>query len=491
MDANVDDQPLASSRETASERKDTSPLGNFLTAPLRQNRPVTIAAATALIVIVVVANWRSADEVPLGFLYLFPMLMLGRVLRPWQTIVAAALCTYLTEVFDPFAWEFRNGVTRDVLYFVAFFTIGIFVYQVSRNRAVMDAQLRQIEIQSAARLEAEQQLLSLIESSPAAIITTKFDGTILMANEAAQRLLCGTSSPRLVGRTLHDFLPSLLHVTQRDPGHHSFRTVMQARGRRMDGDTFLAEVCFSTYSTVAGPRFTAMILDSSEELRSREESSLHQMLAGSRLAVSAMSHEIRNVCGAITVVHRNLSHAHGEVFDKDFEALGNLVLALERIAAVDLRPYPEQLARVDIHALLEDLRIVIAPSLQDCAATLVWNLEPHLPLVWADGTNLMQVFLNLTTNSIRALSQVEYPAVLEIRAFQKETTVIVEVQDNGGGVPNVEQLFRPFQEGAQNTGLGLYLARAFTRAFRGDLQYRAVPNGACFMVKLQSVEDEL
>jgi two-component system sensor kinase FixL len=55
---------------------------------------------------------------------------------------------------------------------------------------------------------------------------------------------------------------------------------MQSRGHREDGDTFLADICFSTYRTDSGSRLAAMILDASEELRTREESSLHQMLAG-------------------------------------------------------------------------------------------------------------------------------------------------------------------------------------------------------------------
>ncbi len=60
---------------------------------------------------------------------------------------------------------------------------------------------------------------------------------------------------------------------------------MQSRAQREDGEVFLAEICFSTYRTNSGSRLAAMILDSSEDLRSREEASLHQMLAGSRIAV--------------------------------------------------------------------------------------------------------------------------------------------------------------------------------------------------------------
>jgi PAS domain S-box-containing protein len=414
------------------------------------------------------------------------MLMLGNVLKPWQTGLVAGLCTYLTEEFDQYAWNLRTGLPRDVLYFMAFFSIGVFVHEVNRSRQIILGQLHEIEKQRDARREAEEQLTVLIESSPAAIITADSVGTVLMANEAAHRML-GVKVPSLLGRSIHHYFTSLANVSGRETGQSMFRTVMQSRGQREDGEGFLAEICFSTYQTASGPRLAALILDSSEEFRTREESSLHQMLAGSRIAVSAVSHEIRNVCGAIAVVHRNLSRDLRLAQDKDFEALGNLVLALERIASVDLRPYPDQAMEVDLLAVLDDLRIVITPSLQDKGIECAWRLDPELPLVWADGTNLMQVFLNLTTNSIRTLAEKTSDRRLTISAQSDGQRVTVEVLDNGGGVAEPSKLFHPFQTGAQNTGLGLYLARAFARSFGGDLRYNPLPGQASFVVELAPV----
>jgi PAS domain S-box-containing protein len=380
----------------------------------------------------------------------------------------------------------RTGLPRDVLYFMAFFSIGIFVGEMNRNRQIILSQLHEIEMQRDARREAEEQLKVLIESSPAAIITADSNGIVLMANEAAHRML-GLKVPTLLGRSIQRYFSSLSNVSGRETGQHLFRTVMQSRGEREDGEGFLAEICFSTYDTASGSRLAAMIIDSSEEFRTREESSLHQMLAGSRIAVGAVSHEIRNVCGAIAVVHRNLSRSEVLAQDKDFEALGNLVVALERIASVDLRPYPDQTTEVDLLAVLDDLRIVIAPSLQDKGIQCVWKLDPALPLVWADSTNLMQVFLNLTTNSIRTLAKKESERSLTIWAKNEGKRVTVEVLDNGGGVAQPSELFHPFQTGAQNTGLGLYLARAFARSFGGDLRYMPLPGSACFVVELAPV----
>jgi PAS domain S-box-containing protein len=457
-------------------------LSNFFSG----SRRASLAWAAILIASIAVVDWRVVEDVPLGFLYLLPMLMLGKVLEPWQTGLAAGLCTYLTEQFDQYAWNLRTGLPRDVLYFMAFFSIGVFVHEMDRNRQIILGQLHEIEQQRDARREAEEQLAVLIESSPAAIITANADGTVLMANEAAHRML-GVKVPELLGRSIHRYFAALANVSGRETTQYLFRTVMQSRGQREDGEGFLAEICFSTYHTASGPRLAALILDSSEEFRTREESSLHQMLAGSRIAVSAVSHEIRNVCGAIAVVHRNLSRDVHLALDKDFEALGNLVQALERIASVDLRPYPDQAMEVDLLALLDDLRIVIAPSLQDKGIECAWKLDAELPLVWADGTNLMQVFLNLTTNSIRTLAEKQRDRHLTISAQNEGRRVVVEVLDNGGGVAMPAELFHPFQTGAKNTGLGLYLARAFARSFGGDLRYKPLPGQACFVVELAPV----
>jgi C4-dicarboxylate-specific signal transduction histidine kinase len=258
---------------------------------------------------------------------------------------------------------------------------------------------------------------------------------------------------------------------------------MQARGQRDDGEAFLADICFSTYRTNVGSRLTAMVLDASEELRTHEVSGLHQLLAGSRIAIGAVSHEIRNVCAAIAAVHQNLAHSGLLAGNKDFEALGNLIVALERIASLNLRQSGNHATEIDLAALLDELRIVIAPSLLEENIAAQWTIEPDLPLVWADRPSLMQALLNLTTNSIRALSK-KSARVLSITARSDGKQILVECIDNGGGVAHPEQLFRPFQAGAEATGLGLYLSRAFVRSFGGELRYLPIPDGACFVVNL-------
>jgi two-component system, LuxR family, sensor kinase FixL len=103
------------------------------------------------------------------------------------------------------------------------------------------------------------------------------------------------------------------------------------------------------------------------------------------------------------------------------------------------------------------------------------------------------VFLNLIKNSERAMlfhagvSQAgssQARPVMTVSARTERERVVIEFRDTGGGVAHPDRLFRPFQQGAQATGLGLYLSRAFMRSFRGDLRYEPEPDGSRFIVEL-------
>jgi len=374
------------------------------------------------------------------------------------------------------------------LIFAAFAGMGLFVYEIVRSRQVTLQHLNLIQTESEARRAAEEQLQVLVETSPAAIFTVDSEGRVLLANDAAHRLLA-LPSGTLPGKSIRDYLPSLVNVPAPDDSHPSFRTVMQCRGQRQDGEAFLADIWFSTYRTSVGSRLAAMVVDTSEDLRTREEFSLHQLLAASRILVGAVSHEVRNVCGAIAVVHENLARSGALAQNKDFEALGTLILALEKIAAMELRQTTNQAASVDLQALLEELRIVVEPSLREKDIELKWAIDPGLPVVWADRQSLMQVFLNLTKNSERALLN-QPRRELSVTARVDQQRVVIRFRDTGCGVGEPERLFRPFQHGAQATGLGLYLSRAMTRSFRGDLRYEPEPQGSSFVVELSPAISE-
>jgi two-component system sensor kinase FixL len=451
-------------------------------------RRTALLIAALMIALIAVIDARVGAEIPLGFLYLAPMLVVGARFSRAEVALVAALCAWLAEAFDELPWGPNTGLPRDLLYFMAFLCTGLFMHEIARGRKLSAQHMRQLESEMTARRDAEEQLNVLVASSPAAIITTRSDGRILLANDAADRLF-GLEPGTLPGLPIRDYLPSLINVPALDSNRQAFRTALQCRARRADGEVFQADVWFSTYVTSAGPRLAALVLDTSENLRTHEESSFQQMLISSRIMVSAISHEVRNVCGAIALVHENLARSGKLKQNKDFETLGTLVLALERIAAMELRQTASQAAGVEVQALLDELRIVIESSLRDSGITSRWEIEDNLPPVWADRQSLMQVFLNLTKNSERAMEG-QADKELTVSATREGLGVSIRFRDTGSGVAHPDRLFRPFQIDAQSTGLGLYLSRAFMRSFKGDLDFEPETPGATFVVKLSQAVRE-
>jgi PAS domain S-box-containing protein len=455
---------------------------------LQGSRATVLVWAGIFIAVIGLVDWHFEENISFGFLYLFPMLMVGGCLTRLQIAGVAALCTGLTEAFDPFPWEMPVGIPRLVLTFAAFFGTGFFGFASARSRQLADRHLREIEREAELRRQAEEQLEFLISSSPATIFTLDAAGKVLLANDAAHRLL-RVEKGKLQGHSIGQFFPALASVPSSTQGAPLFHTEMECRGRRQNGDVFLAHVWFSTYQTRSGPRLAAVVFDASEELRDRAEFNLQQILSGSKRLVGALCHEIRNVCGAIAVVHSKLARDERLVRNEDFGALGTLVLGLEKMAGLELRQTTQPVAEsVDLRSVLEELRIVIEPSFDESEMSIVWEIPESLPRVWADHQALLQAFLNIAKNSQRAV-QGRNRKELMVRASAEANCVVTRFIDTGPGVASPEQLFSPFQPGAEASGLGLYLSRTFVRAFQGDIEYEPQSHGACFAVALALAVD--
>ena len=93
----------------------------------------------------------------------------------------------------------------------------------------------------------------------------------------------------------------------------------------------------------------------------------------------------------------------------------------------------------------------------------------------ADPLRMRQIIRNLMTNAVRYGG----PHV-ELRVDRKDTAIVVEVTDDGSGIPpsDRELVFEPFSRSATNShpaesvGLGLYTSRNLARMMGGDLSYR-------------------
>jgi len=469
------------------ERSGSERVGVLLRQLGRNPRAVLIFAGI-LTAIIGLVDWWVVGNIYFGTFYVFPMLLVGAVLPRWQITLAAIFCTVLSELFDPFPFELITTLPQDILLFIALDGTGLYSRAVTVAHQWEMENRERVEKEVAARREAEEQLEFLIQTSPVAIVVMSGSGEILIGNSAAHRLFrVGTGD--LVGKNISRYIPALGHVPSADDTSQTFRTEMQCRGQRENADIFQANVFFSTYRTAMGPRLAALVVDTSEDLRNRAEYGLEQLMAGSRILVGAVSHEMRNACSAIAVIYQNLARDGSLASNQDFEALGSLVEALNKVASLELRHSTGgfEAKIVDLTEILDEARIVLEPYCAESDITTNWNIPENLPYVWADRHALLQVLLNLTKNSRRALEGAGLKKI-DVSVIVEHAIVVIRVADNGPGIASAEKLFQPLQKGAEASGLGLFLSRALMRSLKGDLRYDPEVPGCCFVIELTTAD---
>jgi PAS domain S-box-containing protein len=477
-------------------------LDNFLVYA-ESNRLIVCGAAAVMIVMIAYGDWLVPNT-SLGFLYLLPILVVAPALRGYQILSMAFLCGFLREafdplqgsaghpgipvpvVFDPMKWV-PGSFPRLAVAVCGFAATGFFVGELNRRRTLLADHLAEREEQIRLRREAELQVRTLIETSPLAILTLNHLGQVALANESARQLLGFETSP-LQGHDVSPHLPILSRMLHSHSGAH-IRTNVECRGQRRNGDVFLAHVWLSTYRTSEGPALAAVVWDASENLRDREGAGLDSMMATSRVLIGAMSHEIRNLAAAAGSAHTSLAEHVPAAQNEQYLALGSLIQGLEKIASTGLRMASSRDAvMADLGTVLDETRIVIEPSLREAGITSVWEIGEGLPLVHADHHALLQAFINLSRNSLQALENCPRKE-MRITASLERDLVVVRFRDSGPGVAHPEELFQPFQPGAQSVGLGLYITRAILRSHGGGLRYEPSAAGSCFAVELWPAEN--
>lgn len=451
------------------------------------NRWVLLATAAIFSLAVAAVDWYTRPYISIGFLYLFPVMLVSGIFRRWQIVATAVGFAVLQEFFSNLPLE--SAIPRVVFSGLGFAGTGLFMFELLRNRRMVLAHLEEIEEQTQQRRQAEEQLRSLVDTSPAAILTVGSSGEILLANTAAQELF-GTEGDDLRGRRIADYVPALfsaLHFGQ----SRLYRTALQCRAQRGNGETFLAGTWFSTYRSLTGNRLAAIIVDLSEELYNREDLSLDYLLKNARILMSAVSHEVRNLAGAALILHQNLSRVTALHGNEDFVALGTLMHGLDKLSAMELAGSPEEEHQlIDVGSVLDELRVLLESMCRSEGIKLEWAVADVARSVWANQYGLIQVFLNLAKNSRRAL---EHASVKRIRiaAEYKSESVVIRFEDTGPGISDPQSLFRAFQRDAESTGLGLYVSRALMKSFGGDLSFEPREQGCCFAVTLQTPVHEV
>ncbi len=164
--------------------------------------------------------------------------------------------------------------------------------------------------------------------------------------------------------------------------------------------------------------------------------------------------------------------------------ISTLVKAVKDYSYMDQAPLQE----VDIHEGLENTLTILHSKLK--SVTVTREYDSQLPHIQAYGSELNQVWTNLLDNASDALEDVAHEKHIWIRTRHEQDRIVVEIADNGSGIPEDVQLhiFEPFfttKGVGKGTGLGLDIAyRIIVGRHHGEVQVTSHPGDTRFLIRL-------
>ena len=247
---------------------------------------------------------------------------------------------------------------------------------------------------------------------------------------------------------------------------------------------------------------TILLLVSPREIADRLGRS-HSVKSAAKSAIGMaemLAHEIKNplagISGAAQLISMNANAEDRELTDLIVEETRRIVKLLEQVEQFGNLRRPN-LRAINIHDLLDRARKSAALGFAT-RMQITDDYDPSLPPTWADGDQMVQVFLNLLKNAAEACGKsggtirIHTFYDMSLRLRRKDGTgnklpLQIEITDDGPGIPPeiAADIFEPFVSGRENgTGLGLALVSKIISDHDGWISVESVPGRTTFRISL-------
>jgi len=233
-----------------------------------------------------------------------------------------------------------------------------------------------------------------------------------------------------------------------------------------------------------------------------------QGLEAERLAAigettAALSHSVKNILqalrGGADVVEMGLRGGNlvqaskgWRIVDRNLDKIMNLTLNLLSYS----KPREPALESVNPKALIDDCLELIAATANEKGVMAVADVEEDHPAIPLDQAGMHQVLMNLLSNAIDAVEPRTGLVRVECRYDAENRQSIIEVTDNGAGIPApmMKHLFELFHstKGNRGTGLGLAVAKKIVEEHEGSITATSTPGqGTSFKIRLPVYHETL
>ncbi|MGH7844712.1 MAG: two-component system sensor histidine kinase NtrB, partial [Candidatus Binatia bacterium] len=209
-------------------------------------------------------------------------------------------------------------------------------------------------------------------------------------------------------------------------------------------------------------------------------------------AASVFSHEIANPLNGISASVQILEKECQKGAVNPFVLKSNLRAVTDEIHRIssllqDLRSFDQAqdlaLKPTDPRELMRDVVAKEGNDWRQHGVEIREEFDGPLPPIMVDYKKMRQVIFNLCENAVEAMAG---GGLLTLKGYCLGEAVVLEISDNGAGIPDGVEIFEPFQTTKlQGTGLGLSIVRAIVSRHKGSIKYVTEPGkGTSFKVFL-------
>jgi len=358
--------------------------------------------------------------------------------------------------------------------------------------------------------ESEDRYRGLINGVPDYILVHR-NGKILFVNPAAIEVI-GRQKEDLVGSDIMNYIAPesralvIAMVMKRAAGEvvPTYEITIITKG----GEKRVTEVHGSLITFDGMPASLNVLSDvterkQAEDMREHLLHDLSQKNAELERFTYTVSHDLKSplitIKGFLGYLEKDALAGEAERLHDDIARIHTATSKMEEFIAALLElsrvgRFVNPPVQVPLALLVQDA--VEALDAQICERGVTFTMPGDLPEVYGDRVRLQQVMTNLIGNAVKFMGDQEEPRI-EIRAYQKEESVFVCIQDNGIGIApeNLDKIFSVFTRldpSIPGSGIGLALVRRIIEVQGGEcrVESEGAGMGSTFCFTLPCVPRE-
>ncbi len=341
------------------------------------------------------------------------------------------------------------------------------------------------DISERKKIEEEIRFKSLmLENATDAILVNDLEHNIVYANEAVHKIL-GYTREEIFAISLDDIAvdPPDVRANRADTVMKHGNLIFETSNYRKDGTIVPLEV-HSRIIDIEGKKFIINVTrditsrKKAEKLLQESEYKFRILAQDLQDLVSLASHDLKTPLRGIKFLADCIVTDYTEKLDKNGKEL--LTLLMRRVTRMyglieGILDYStvsrsrEEISKVPLYETLHEIIELLSPP-----NTIEIAVECELPTIWAERSQILQIFQNLLDNAVKFNDKPT--GLIKVSCIDKGNYWQFSVADNGPGIPKkyFEKIFQMFQtldvwDKHESTGIGLALVRKIVQRYEGEI----------------------